>query len=134
MNILGLFHALSPELVQKMDSDLKESQAACERQHKTLVSLGTALKQLYADKDELTKHLGESISYGCELQQKVSDATRRAGDAILLGANLRKLLDAAEEEVETQRRKVNEVSEFHARRESTLKGQITKLKKRLANG
>jgi chromosome segregation ATPase len=105
-----------------MDSDLKESQAACERQHKTLVSLGTELKQLYADKDELTKHLGESISYGCELQQKVSDATRRAGDAILLGAELRQQLEDR-----------TTAFDFHARQISTLKGQITKLKKRLAN-
>lgn len=136
MNILGLFHAVSPETVQKMDSDLKESQAACERQHTTLVLLGHDLKQLGADKDDLTRQLGESImeaatkdqrltesiKYGIGLQQRVSDATRRAGEAILQGAELRQQLDARDIEFDVYVRKIG-----------TLKGQITKLKKRLAN-
>lgn len=134
MNILGLFHALSPEAVETMDSDLKEAKASCQRQHGILVELRNDMKQLGADKDNLIKQLGESImeaatkdqqlggsiEYGSELQQKLSDATRRADDlkASREGLVLR---------VNTQQEEIDQ----HVRREATLKGQITKLKKKL---
>lgn len=110
MNVLGLFHTLSPETVQKMDSDLSEAKAACERQHDDLETAKTRLT--------------ESITYGCELQRRVSDAT-------LAGTNLRKLLTAAEAELESVRILLAAENSFRVRREATLKGQITKLKKRL---
>lgn len=138
---LAFFHVLLPERVQEMDDDLKEAKSACERQQTVLSGLREEVKQLGADKDQLNQQLGESImeaatkdqrlgesiEYGCKLQRLVSDATFAKTDltkqlravqaerAILDG-----LLEAHEQE-----------SALYVRTIATLRGQITKLKKKL---